>query len=254
MQRSIYIVIIALILAVSVVARSASVWSDGKLVSEQKKYSRVRAARQNRAESIDSLFAEIDYPAKTFLRAFKLEQQLELWAYADSARGYILVKTYPFTAYCGDLGPKRKQGDMQIPEGFYHITDFNPVSSFHLSMGVNYPNASDRILGNQANPGGDIRIHGCAVTIGCIPIGDAAIEELYIILLDSKDAGHEVPCHIFPCRFDDSISAVILNLYSSRDSTLEAFWENLRDGFELFEDNAEPPKASIDSDGRYEFP
>ena len=182
-----------------------------------------------------------------------MEQQLELWAYADSARGYILIKAYPFTAYCGELGPKRKQGDMQIPEGFYHITDFNPFSNFHLSMGVNYPNASDRILGDQTNPGGDIRIHGSAVTIGCIPIGDNAIEELYTILLDSKDAGHEVPVHIFPCRFTDSTSIEILNVYSLRDSTLRAFWENLRTGFEFFEDKAELPKISIDSKGRYEF-
>ncbi len=235
-------------------ARSSSIWSGGELVSEQKNFSRVRAARQNRAENIDSLFAGFDYPAKSFLRAFKLEQQLELWAYSDSAPGYVRIKTYPFTAYCGDLGPKRKQGDMQIPEGFYRITDFNPASSFHLSMGINYPNRSDRIIGDQANPGGDIRIHGSDVTIGCIPIGDNAIEELYIILLDSRDAGHEVPVHIFPCRFADSVYVDILNEYSSQDSTLKAFWENLRMGFEFFEDSGEPPKISIDSKGRYVFP
>jgi len=253
MRRSLDIVILAVVLAVSVGARPASVWSDGELVSGQKNYPRVRAARQNRAEAIDSLFAGFDYPAKSVLRAFKLEQQLELWAYSDSAPGYVHIKTYPFTAYCGDFGPKRKRGDMQIPEGFYRITDFNPASSYHLSIGINYPNRSDRILGDPDNPGGDIRIHGSEVTIGCIPIGDAGIEELYIILLDSKDAGYRVPVHIFPCCFADSVCNEVLKGYSSRDSTLKAFWENLRPGYEFFEDLGGPPIITIDNKGKYNF-
>ncbi len=54
----------------------------------------------------------------------------------------------------GTLGPKTNAGsDYQVPEGFYYINEFNPKSSFHLSLGLNYPNASDRILGRFLTAG-----------------------------------------------------------------------------------------------------
>ena len=81
----------------------------------------------------------------------------------------------------GTTGPKRLQGDFQVPEGFYHINEFNPNSNYHLSMGLNYPNSSDRILSDSLRPGGEIYIHGSCVSVGCIPLNDDEIEELYLI-------------------------------------------------------------------------
>jgi len=178
---------------------------------------------------------------------------LELWAYSGTDTQYVFLKSYPFTASSGDLGPKRREGDWQIPEGFYIIDHFNPASTFHLSMRIDYPNKSDKILGDKDKPGGEIRIHGSRVTIGCIPIGNAQIEELYIIALDSKDAGHEIPVHIFPCNFADTSNAQILRNYSEGDSTLSDFWKNIEQGYWLFERSHRLPKIWVDAHGKYIF-
>lgn len=106
----------------------------------------------------------------------KRERRLELWA------GRRQIKTWPLTAFSGTLGPKLKEGDRQIPEGFYRPEFLNPNSSYHLSIKLDYPNEFDRkqaALDNRTFLGTDIFIHGKNATIGCIPIGDAAIEEIF---------------------------------------------------------------------------
>lgn len=121
-------------------------------------------------------------PAEIALIAFKDTRMLEVYVKDDS--GYKLLTSYPFTAFSGKLGPKLREGDGQIPEGIYKIEYLNPNSAYYLSMKINYPNAFDRAKGElegRKNLGGDIFIHGKALTIGCIPVGDVAIEELFIL-------------------------------------------------------------------------
>lgn len=119
-----------------------------------------------------------------FLLAFKKERVMEVWVEMED--GVRLNKTiYPFTAYSGKLGPKLKEGDKQIPEGIYQIEYLNPYSKYHLSMKLNYPNDFDQEKANMENrlePGSDIFIHGGAESVGCIPIGDEAIEQLYALV------------------------------------------------------------------------
>ena len=79
-----------------------------------------------------------------------------------------------------------------MPEGFYQISGFNPTSNFHLSLRVDYPNASDRIRGDRHNLGGDIFIHGGARSIGCLAIGDSAIEDLFVLVADVGLEGTQV--------------------------------------------------------------
>ena len=102
-------------------------------------------------------------------------------------------------------GPKRREGDLQIPEGFYYIDRFNPKSNFYLSLGINYPNQSDRVLGKRGNLGGDIHSYTAAgVTIGCVPITDEYIKEVYWLAVQAKSNGHaKIPVHIFPTELDD---------------------------------------------------
>ncbi len=235
-------------------ARSASEWG-GELSTEHKDYPRVRKARTQCAAKIDSLFSQngLEYPARIFLRAFKLEKELELWAYSDSVSSYILLKIYAICVTSGTPGPKRIEGDFQIPEGFYQVIGFNPASNFHLSLKIDYPNSSDKILSDPTSPGGEIYIHGSCVTIGCIPITDEFIKELYVIILDSKDAGFAVPVHIFPCRMDSSGCIEELGKFSENDDNLKMFWENIKIGYDFFEKNAKLPKISVESDGRYNF-
>jgi len=135
------------------------------------------------ADTTTAATAEIADGSPLALLAFKQEQRLELWKSADDT--WTRVRRWPFTATSGTLGPKLREGDRQIPEGLYRIEYLNPNSSYHLSMKVDYPNAFDRqqaAAAGRTNLGGDIFIHGKDQTIGCIPIGDPAIEELFAIV------------------------------------------------------------------------
>lgn len=224
---------------------------------EQNRYPRVREARAEKQQSIKQLFSssEIAYPpAEIFLRALKHEQTLELWAGSESNDTFCLIKTYPFTAFSGRLGPKRQQGDLQIPEGVYTIDRFNPASSYHLSFSVNYPNKSDRIRKTAPDPGGDIFIHGNAVTIGCIPLGDEAIKELYIIIVDTRSNGQDaIPVHIFPCRMTDSSNTAVMQRMIDKDESLKSFWKELSPIYAYFEETHRLPQVRINNDGSYEI-
>lgn len=121
-------------------------------------------------------------PDSISILAFKEEEILEVWAQVDDNNR--LLKSYPFSANSGMLGPKLKEGDKQIPEGLYKIEYLNPNSSYHLSLKVSYPNDFDQkktIEDGRTDIGSDIFIHGRDVTVGCIPLGDKAIEELFIM-------------------------------------------------------------------------
>src|SRR5215831_12591354 len=149
------------------------------------------------------------WPAKfVYLRSFKYDSQLEVWVKSDKNDKFHLFKTYKICAMAGTLGPKRIQGDFQVPEGFYYINEFKPDSKYHLSLGLNYPNASDKILSDSLQPGGDIYIHGSCVTTGCIPITDGQIEELYVLAARAKSEGQDfIPVHIYPIRFENQKSS-----------------------------------------------
>jgi len=121
-------------------------------------------------------------PARILLIVLKAEKRVELWASQDSAWRHI--RDYPILAASGGPGPKLRRGDGQVPEGVYRIEGLNPNSSYHLSAKLDYPNAFDReraAADGRADPGDNIFIHGKAVSIGCIAVGDTAIEELFAL-------------------------------------------------------------------------
>lgn len=122
-------------------------------------------------------------PASLALIGLKEEKVLEVWA----PRGpeWVRVVSYPIQRASGKAGPKLKEGDYQVPEGFYQLEGLNPNSSFHLSMKVSYPNAFDREKAKEdgrTKLGGDIFIHGGAASIGCLAMGDEVIEELFVLV------------------------------------------------------------------------
>lgn len=215
---------------------------------------RVAGARSLREKKLRALCADrkLNYPpAELFLRAMKRERVLEVWA-GDSGEDLQLLATYPLTAFSGQLGPKRREGDRQIPEGVYYIDRFNPRSSYHLSLGLNYPNTSDRRFADPEKPGSDIFIHGKSVSIGCLAIGDEAIEEVYILASDvSNGTRGKIPVHIFPARMDDSTSTLDGSDEAGSNPELLAFWENLRPVYFRFEQTRRVPMVTIDDAGRY---
>jgi murein L,D-transpeptidase YafK len=239
---------------------------------KQLKNERVKTAYDQKSEAVFALLAQNKLKVsqlRIFLRVFKQEKVVEIWAKNETDAQFLLLKTYPFAASSGVLGPKRKQGDMQTPEGFYFIDRFNPLSNFHLSLGVNYPNDADRIKGEKGNLGGDIFIHGSNVTVGCIPLTDTKIEEVYLLAVEAKNAGqYQIAVHIFPTHLDENGLAKLKILAENRDfkthwseifggQTIDSqkfinFWTNLQNGFLYFEKNHQLPKMKVKTNGDYE--
>ena len=140
------------------------------------KNKRVKAAYDHKWAGLQNLLTEKGVNKSRFelyTRVFKEENLLEAWVKSGNSGDYILLKTFSICAKSGVLGPKRRQGDGQVPEGFYEISSFQPQSSYHLALKVAYPNKSDRLKATSKDPGGDIMIHGNCVTIGCIPLAEA---------------------------------------------------------------------------------
>jgi murein L,D-transpeptidase YafK len=193
------------------------------------------------------------WPARfIYIRSFKYDSQLEVWIKNTKEQRYKLFKTYKICALAGTLGPKRMAGDFQVPEGFYYINEFNPRSEYHLSLGLNYPNASDRILSDSLQPGKDIYIHGSCVTTGCIPITDTQIEELYILAAHAKDLGEDfIPVHIFPVNFNNNRSVEYLNKYLQTFSEYTPFAKSMRNAFYYFEKYREVPFVMVNGKGEY---
>lgn len=198
-------------------------------------YPRVKEAYEQKSRDIIDLFryAGVKFPPdEIYITVFKFERQLELWARDKYSPVFSHIKTYGMTGFSGNLGPKTKEGDLQIPEGFYHINRFNPCSKYYLSIGIDYPNLYDRVAHTYENPGGDIFIHGGEKTVGCIPIGDENIKELYVIALSVSEP-FTTNVHIFPMRLDDSNFCSLKTKYKNNLELL-SFWEKLKQGYDYF--------------------
>jgi murein L,D-transpeptidase YafK len=193
------------------------------------------------------------WPAKyLYIRSFKYDSELEVWVKNKSSEKYKLFKTFKICALAGSLGPKRMAGDYQVPEGFYYINEFNPRSNYHLALGLNYPNSSDRMLSDLSKPGGDIYIHGSCVTTGCIPITDTQIEDLYILAAHAKDLGDDfIPVHIFPVNFRNSRSVAYLNRYLQNYGEYAGFEKSLKNAFFYFEKYRQVPMVIVNGKGEY---
>lgn len=195
----------------------------------------------------------LKWPAKyVYIRSFKYDSQLEVWVKNEKSQPYKLFKTYKVCALAGTLGPKRMQGDYQVPEGFYHINQFNPNSLYHLSLGLNYPNMSDRMLSDSLQPGGDIFIHGSCVTTGCIPITNQQMEELYILAAHAKNQGQDfIPVHIFPIDFRNSKSEDYLKRHFQQFSEYTPFASRMKNAFYYFDKYKQVPLIIINEKGDY---
>jgi murein L,D-transpeptidase YafK len=241
---------------------SASLWSFSQgtqvsFVDFQRTLARPAVAMQNKLDTLQKQFAAkgLRWPAKNiYIRSFKYDSQLEIWVSNGRKEPYKLFKTYRVCALAGSLGPKRMQGDYQVPEGFYYINEFNPNSNYHLSLGLNYPNASDKILADPIKPGGDIYIHGSCVTVGCIPVTDQQIDEIYILAAHAKGAGQDyIPVHIYPIKYDNKKSVDYLATLTKTDEKLKSFALRLEAVYDHFEITRQLPVIMTDSRGEYLF-
>lgn len=216
---------------------------------EQKKFSRVREAYQLREAAVKNIFEEkgLKYPPKQiFFRVFKAEGKFEIWVVGREKK-FVLLKKYEIPSVLARfIGPKRRYGDCLVPEGFYTIVVFNHNSKFHLSLGLNYPNEMDKLAGAGDNDlGGDIFIHGGHTSMGCIPLTNEGIQEVYLLAVEARNSGQKnIPVHIFPSRLLMERDALEVVTPEYNQALIE-FWKNLREGYIFFETHKILPRIEV---------
>ena len=182
--------------------------------------------------------------APIYLRIFKRERRLEVWARAEGAETYVPVRSYDICAMSGLLGPKERSGDRQAPEGLYSLRrrQMNPRSRYHLSIDLGYPNAYDRA---HRRTGSALMIHGRCVSAGCYAMTDPVIEELWTLIDAALRGGQRaLPAHAFPFRMTESA------MRGADHWPHRAFWQQLEPAYAAFERTRVPPRVRVRR-GRY---
>ncbi|WP_411826166.1 L,D-transpeptidase family protein [Luteolibacter sp. AS25] len=206
---------------------------------------------QKRAKEVESRISQplterlkektLELGSPIFIRAFKEELELELFVRNSKTGKFELFETYPIARSSGKLGPKLAEGDRQVPEGFYYVppSAMNPNSTYHLSFNIGYPNSFDRA---HNRTGSLIMIHGSNVSIGCLAMTDPVIEEIYTLATAAHKNGQSYfRVHIFPFRMNGE------RMRKAAASPHLQFWENLKAGYDHFENSKVPPEVSVEN-------
>ena len=194
--------------------------------------------------------AHLTAGAPIFIRIFKEERELELWIRDEMGGRYSLFRKWPIASYgMAALGPKQKEGDGKAPEGFYHVAarQLKPDSKYHLAFNLGFPNSFDQF---HQRTGSALMVHGSDVSIGCYAMTDPVIEVIYL-LADAALRGKrqdEIPVQCFPFR----MTSTRLAKAEADGSEWSAFWWNLKQGYDLFEQTKVPPLVG-QKDGKYVF-
>lgn len=205
----------------------------------KKAVAKVRPALESQLKT-----AGFQWGAPVFIRVFKDTRTLEVWLGKENVFKHF--QDFDICYFSGKLGPKKAEGDLQVPEGFYGTGAgaMNPWSSYHLSFNVGYPNHFDRSHGYT---GSLIMIHGNCVSIGCLAMTDPSIEKIYALVEAALLAGQKtVPVHIFPFLLTDR------KLEVHKDHPAQAFWRELQPGYQYFEEHRLIPKVFV-RDRRYQI-
>ena len=180
--------------------------------------------------------------AAMFIRIFKAESELEVWMMKGGQ--YVLFATYPICHWAGTIGPKLREGDKQNPEGFYSIgsRQLHRIGRWPRSLNLGYPNSYDRAYGRT---GSYILVHGGCSSVGCFAMTNAVMAEIFALAEQSLRGGQgRIELHVFPFRMTDA------NMAIQAQSPWLDFWNNLREGYDAFEQTKLPPRVGL-CDRRY---
>ncbi|NMG41412.1 hypothetical protein GRZ55_19385 [Chelativorans sp. ZYF759] len=183
--------------------------------------------------------------APILVRIFKHESELEIWK-QDSSGKFALLKIYPMCRWSGTLGPKKREGDRQAPEGFYHVSAgmLNPNSEYFLSFNLGYPNRLEAALGYT---GDALMVHGACSSSGCYALTDEGVSEIFAVAREAlKGSQTAFQVQAFPFRMTPQ------NMADHRDDPNFAFWSDLKHGYDIFEVKKRQPRVSY-CGGRYAF-
>jgi murein L,D-transpeptidase YafK len=173
---------------------------------------------------------------------YKSELEFQVWAKKKFEKSsYTLIKSFPITdPKVAKLGPKSKYGDSLTPEGVYSIYFYPSFrwSDFHLAFGISYPNRLDharRFYWNiTEKAGGDINIHGFCISIGCIPLGNPIMDEVFFLTRANLQNGADISIMIFPFKFDDEdVNKKHYNEFRTKPR-IRDFWQSLEDCHKYF--------------------
>jgi murein L,D-transpeptidase YafK len=179
------------------------------------------------------------------VRIFKEESELEIWKQKPSGQ-YALFKSYPICRWSGKLGPKKKSGDRQAPEGFYSVSmgQLNPRSKYYLSFNLGYPNRLESALGYR---GEALMVHGACSSAGCYAMSDQGVAEIYAIALKSLQSGQrQFQVQAYPFRM------TARNMAEHKGDKNISFWRDLKVGYDSFERTRQEPRVSM-CGGKYLF-
>jgi murein L,D-transpeptidase YafK len=228
----------------------------GTFREKQLNYTRVREAYTCKEKTVAKTLEEHSISRdslRLYMRAFKTEKKVELWGKNICDSAYTLIKEIPICEISGDIGPKRRSYDLQVPEGFYHINELNPYSKYYLSMRINYPNASDSIRGVRGHLGNLIYIHGNCESSGCIAITDEKIKELFVYCIEAYNSGQqEIDITIYPTRLEDKTYNRLIAAYSKNKDKI-SLWGDLKKSYDLFSQKKVPPTVSFLPDGTHKI-
>ena len=207
--------------------------------SDTQNMSSARAWKPIPAETLALMSAkDTDAHQPILIRTYKKEAEFEIWKMKKDGQ-YTLLKTYPMCRWSGQLGPKVREGDRQVPEGFYSIApgQMNPNSNYYLSFNVGYPNAYDRALGHT---GGSIMVHGACSSAGCFSMTDTQIGEIYAVAREAFGGGQRaIQMQSLPFRMTAE------NLAKHRLDPNMPFWRQLKQGADHFEVAKREPSVGV---------
>ena len=256
-QKLLFYKVFLFLYLIATVSSASAQNTDDHFLKQQLNFPHASAAWKKYNDSLKREFDKkglVYPPTDLYIRAFKSQNELEVWARNLNATEYKLFRTFRICALSGELGPKRKKGDLQVPEGYYFIDTFNPNSSYYLSLELSYPNYADlKAIQGKNDPGGDIFIHGGCVTIGCMPLMDEGIKQLYVLCLNARTNGQaHIPVHVFPTRFNKNSIQYLKKEYGQDETRLQ-FWNTLKEGYDYFEKYHRPLPVMYTPDGQYVY-
>jgi murein L,D-transpeptidase YafK len=208
-------------------ALAAPAWAAGKAEAPVPTATLALMAQKNMAPG-----------APVLVRSYKKEAVLEVWKQTRDGR-YALLKSFPICRWSGQLGPKRRQGDRQAPEGFYSVTprQMNPNSAYYLSFDTGYPNAYDRAHGAS---GSALMVHGICSSAGCYAMTNQQIGEIYALARDALASGQSAfQMQAYPFRMSAQ------NMANYRADPNIAFWRQLKEGYDHFEATGQEPRVTV---------
>jgi murein L,D-transpeptidase YafK len=222
--------------------RKGTEWLGNRKLSGK---ARIKLARKRKLTEVKKLLSNAGVawpPYRVLFRVYKQQQELEVWARNRKGKLQAVVR-YQICAASGKLGPKTRQGDEQVPEGFYRTTIFMPWTRYWMGMHINYPNGRDK---RRRYTGSAIMIHGACASIGCMAMTDERIMELWLFSRGQRPR-RAVPVHIYPAR---DLAGLIAK---TKQPKLKAFWQQLKQGRDLVDARGRLPRIRWTRRGVYRF-